>query len=108
MLSGLKADRNIQKSGQYMMSAEVAVSEVCAFSKVVNETLLPLKSHHVQPLGLNFSMTVNVAASRLNTKKPFTNLFKCLVNVIIFLAPMSGFNQVLAEDENINRLVRYP
>jgi len=26
------------------------------------------------------------------------------VNVIIFLAPMSGFNQVLAEDETINRL----
>lgn len=28
-----------------------------------------------------------------------------LVNVIIFLAPMSGFNQVLAEDQSINRLV---
>jgi len=26
------------------------------------------------------------------------------VNVIIFLAPMSGFNQVLAEDESVNRL----
>ncbi|KIJ96986.1 hypothetical protein K443DRAFT_633416 [Laccaria amethystina LaAM-08-1] len=26
------------------------------------------------------------------------------VNIIIFLAPMSGFNQVLAEDESINRL----
>ena len=30
------------------------------------------------------------------------------MNVIIFLAPMSGFNQVLAEDESVNRLVRYP
>lgn len=29
-----------------------------------------------------------------------------IVNVIIFLAPMSGFNQVLAEDESVNRLVR--
>ncbi|KAF8882175.1 guanine nucleotide binding protein, alpha subunit [Gymnopilus junonius] len=26
------------------------------------------------------------------------------VNIIIFLAPMSGFNQVLAEDESVNRL----
>jgi len=26
------------------------------------------------------------------------------VNIIIFLAPMSGFNQVLAEDEGVNRL----
>ena len=28
------------------------------------------------------------------------------MNIIIFLAPMSGFNQVLAEDESVNRLVR--
>lgn len=27
------------------------------------------------------------------------------VNAVIFMAPMSGFNQVLAEDESINRLV---
>lgn len=26
------------------------------------------------------------------------------VNIVIFLAPMSGFNQVLAEDESVNRL----
>ncbi len=32
--------------------------------------------------------------------------YTILVNVIIFLAPMSGFNQVLAEDESVNRLVR--
>lgn len=28
-----------------------------------------------------------------------------LVNVIIFLAPVSCFNQTLAEDESVNRLV---
>lgn len=29
----------------------------------------------------------------------------CLVDVIIFLAPVSSFNQALAEDESVNRLV---
>jgi len=28
------------------------------------------------------------------------------VNVIIFLAPLSGFDQVLEEDDTVNRLVR--
>ena len=28
------------------------------------------------------------------------------VNAIIFLAPISGFDQVLAEDRTVNRLVR--
>lgn len=30
-----------------------------------------------------------------------------LVNIVIFLAPMSGFDQMLAEDGSVNRLVRY-
>lgn len=29
-----------------------------------------------------------------------------LVDAIIFLAPISGFDQVLAEDRTVNRLVR--
>jgi hypothetical protein len=41
----------------------------------------------------------------------FTNLrLSCLayfqVDAIIFLAPISGFDQVLAEDRTVNRLVR--
>ena len=29
-----------------------------------------------------------------------------VVNVIIFLAPLSGFDQMLEEDDTVNRLVR--
>ena len=32
---------------------------------------------------------------------------RCLVDAIIFLAPISGFDQVLAEDRSVNRLVSY-
>jgi hypothetical protein len=41
----------------------------------------------------------------INTQTVFY-LFNCPVNAIIFLAPLSGFNQVLDEDEDVNRLVR--
>jgi len=34
MLSGLKADQNVQRNGQYMMSVEVEVSEVRAFPEL--------------------------------------------------------------------------
>ena len=30
------------------------------------------------------------------------------MNAVIFLCPISGFNQQLAEDINVNRLVRFP
>lgn len=30
------------------------------------------------------------------------------MDAIIFLAPISGFDQVLAEDKTVNRLVSYP
>ena len=30
------------------------------------------------------------------------------MNLLLFLAPMSAFNQVLAEDHSVNRLVRPP
>ena len=35
-----------------------------------------------------------------------TQLISYPVNAVIFLAPLSGFNQVLDEDEDVNRLVR--
>ena len=35
-----------------------------------------------------------------------TQLICYPVNAVIFLAPLSGFNQVLDEDEDVNRLVR--
>jgi hypothetical protein len=38
---------------------------------------------------------VNVLTARMGT-----------VNAIIFLAPISGFDQVLSEDKTVNRLVR--
>ena len=34
-------------------------------------------------------------------------LFLMAVDAIIFLAPISGFDQVLAEDKTVNRLVSY-
>ena len=33
--------------------------------------------------------------------------FLMAVDAIIFLAPISGFDQVLAEDKTVNRLVSY-
>lgn len=44
-----------------------------------------------------------------NSVDHLTSLFivrLLLVDAIIFLAPISGFDQVLAEDKTVNRLVR--
>lgn len=53
--------------------------------------------------GPSFLMTVCdiLGSSQYNSQLNFHP-----VNTIIFLAPLSGFNQFLAEDETVNRLVR--
>lgn len=44
--------------------------------------------------------------SALLTRLSHPVIIICVVDAIIFLAPISGFDQVLAEDRSVNRLVR--
>jgi len=81
-----------------MMWEEVEASGVCVVIK-----LKPLIFDSCIATWAQFFDDGTLLLPLKTRDEEFTNFV--LVNIIIFLAPMSGFNQVLAEDESVNRLV---
>lgn len=51
---------------------------------------------------------MTVSTDMFLLERPMNNMF-CLfgaVNMLVFIAPVSAFNQTLTEDRSVNRLVR--
>ncbi|KAJ2922142.1 hypothetical protein H1R20_g14945, partial [Candolleomyces eurysporus] len=119
----LWSDRGVQ---QALKSAEIALEEQPGFfldeaSRITEEDYVPLPEDvlkaRVTTVGPEAHVIVDekeldsnarewtiydVGGSR-SQRAAWAQFFDD-VNIIIFLAPMSGFNQVLAEDESVNRL----
>lgn len=84
---------------------------MCFLSPILSEKALRFLRRafvHMQRRGRLFLTTVRdiSVCAELHTRYRYVLISYWTVDAIIFLAPISGFDQVLAEDRTVNRLVR--